>query len=49
MAAKATLVEYDDMIEAFAANRTDQAFYVGTLLGRIGCRQYLLDALYAFK
>ncbi len=26
--AKTTLVEHDDVIETFAANRTDQAFYV---------------------
>ena len=35
MPAKAALVEHDDMIEAFAANGADQAFYVGTLPGCI--------------
>jgi hypothetical protein len=49
MAAKAILVEYDEVIEAFAANRADQAFYVGTLPRCSWCGQYLLDALYAFK
>jgi hypothetical protein len=44
VAAKATLVEHDHMIEAFAANGTDQAFYVGTLPGCTRCGQYLLDA-----
>jgi hypothetical protein len=44
MPAKATLVEHDDMIEAFAANGANQAFYVGTLPGGIRCEQYLLDA-----
>ena len=44
MSAKAALVEHDDVVEAFAANGTDQTFYISTLPGCIGCAQYLLDA-----
>jgi hypothetical protein len=32
------------VIKAFAANRTDQAFYVGTLPGCMRCGQHLLDS-----
>ena len=36
------LIQDDDMIQAFPANGSNHAFYIGPLPRRRGCRQYLL-------
>ena len=37
-------VEHDQMIQAFAAYRSDQSFHIGPLPGRTRCRKQSLDA-----
>jgi hypothetical protein len=39
MTPKAGFFEFDDVIEALAAVRSDQSFHVSTLLGRARCRK----------
>ena len=47
--AKASLVEYDDVVQALASNGSDHPFYISTLPRRARRGQHLFDPLYAFR
>ena len=44
VAIQTSLVEHDQVIQAFASNSSDHAFDKGTLPGLARCRQHLFDA-----